>query len=53
MEYLKKIKQMQLPILNIGSLKTAIEEEWKKISEEFILMVCQYNNWKKNGGHIE
>ena len=25
---------------NIGSLKTAIEEEWNKISEEFILQAC-------------
>ena len=27
--------------LNIGSLKTAIEEEWNKMSEEFILKVCK------------
>ena len=26
---------------NIGSLKTAIEEEWYKMSEEFILKVCK------------
>ena len=26
---------------NIGSLKTAIEEEWNKMSEEFILKGCQ------------
>ena len=26
---------------NIGSLKTAIEEEWDKMSEEFILKVCK------------
>ena len=25
---------------NIGSLKTAIEEEWNKLSEEFILKTC-------------
>ena len=25
---------------NIGSLKTAIKEEWNKISEEFILKAC-------------
>ena len=33
--------------LNIGSLKTAIEEEWNKTSEEFISKACWYNNWKK------
>ena len=44
---------------NIGSLKTAIEEEWNKMSEEFILKLCKsfrrgfdYNYWKKNGGRI-
>ena len=26
---------------NIGSLKTAIEEEWIKMSEEFILKACK------------
>ena len=26
---------------NIGSLQTAIEEEWNKISEEFILKACK------------
>ena len=26
---------------NISSLKTAIEEEWNKMSEEFILKVCK------------
>ena len=26
---------------NIGLLKTAIEEEWNKMSEEFILKVCK------------
>ena len=25
---------------NIGLLKTAIEEEWKKMSEEFISKAC-------------
>ena len=30
---------------NIGSLKTAIEEEWKKMSEEFILKAC--NSFQK------
>ena len=42
---------------NIGSLKTAIEEEWNKMPEEFILKVCK-SFWrhidtiieKKNGG---
>ena len=40
---------------NIGSLKTAIEEEW---NEEFILKACKF--WRhvdtiieKNGAHIE
>ena len=39
---------------NIGLLKTAIEEEWNKMSEEFffedmqiISKVCWYNNWRK------
>ena len=35
---------------NIGSLKIAIEKEWNKISEEFILKTwksCLYNKWKK------
>ena len=32
---------------NIGLLKIAIEEEWNKMSEEFILKVCWYNNWKR------
>ena len=27
--------------------KTAIEEEWNKMSEEFILKACWYHNWKK------
>ena len=26
---------------NIGSFKTAIEEEWNKMSEEFILNACK------------
>ena len=26
---------------NIGSFKTAIEEEWNEISEEFILKACK------------
>ena len=26
---------------NIGSLKTVIEEEWNKMSEEFVLKVCK------------
>ena len=26
---------------NIGSLKTAIEEEWNKMSEKFILKACK------------
>ena len=26
---------------NIGLLKTAIEEEWNKMSEEFILKACK------------
>ena len=44
---------------NIGSPKSAIEEEWKKMSEEFILKACKLF-WigvdtiiLKNGGHIE
>ena len=38
---------------NISSLKAGIEEEWNKMSEEFILKAsksfrrCWYNNWKK------
>ena len=45
---------------NIGLLKTAITEEWNKMSEEFILK--SYKSFrrradtiteKKNGGHIE
>ena len=31
---------------NIGSLKTAIEEEWNKISEEFILKTCKSFRWR-------
>ena len=44
---------------NIGSLKTAIEEEWNKMPEEFILKTCKLF-WRhvdtmieKNGGHME
>ena len=29
---------------NIDLLNNAIEEEWNKISEEFILKACWYNN---------
>ena len=32
---------------NIGSLKTAIEKEWNKMSEEFILKACWYYKRKK------
>ena len=35
---------------NIGSLKTAVEKEWNKMYEEFILKVCKSlwnSNWKK------
>ena len=44
---------------NIGLLKTAIEEEWNKMSEEFILNACKLFRRhvdtiiEKNGGHIE
>ena len=45
---------------NIGLLKTPIEEEWNKISEEFILKACKSFRRCvdtiteiKNGGHIE
>ena len=44
---------------NIGSLKNAIEEEWNKMSEEFILMACKLfcrhvdTIIEKYGGHIE
>ena len=44
---------------NIGSLKTATEEERNKISEEFILKTCKLFRRRvdtiiqKNGGHIE
>ena len=43
---------------NIGSPKAATEEEWHKMSEEFILTVwkgfqrCVDSITKKNGGHI-
>ena len=45
--------------LNIGLLKTAIEEEWNKISEEFILKACKSFQMyvdtiiEKNGDQIE
>ena len=44
---------------NIGSLKTAIEEEWNKMSEAFILKACKSFQRcvdkiiEKNCGHIE
>ena len=44
---------------NIGSFKTAIEEEWHKMSEEFILKACKSFQKRvdtiieKNGSHIE
>ena len=44
---------------NIGSLKTAVEEEWNKMFEEFILKACKLFRRhidtinQKNGGHIE
>ena len=44
---------------NIGSLKTAIEEEWNKMFEEFFLKACKSFRRRvdtiieKNGGHIE
>ena len=46
---------------NTGSLKTAIEEEWNKMSEEFILKACKsfrrrvdtIIKKKKNDGYIE
>ena len=46
---------------NIGSLKPAIEEEWNKMSEEFILKACKLfrkrvdtiiEKKKKIGAHI-
>ena len=45
--------------LNIGSLMTTIEEEWNKMSEEFILKTCKlFQNYvdaiiEKNCSHIE
>ena len=46
---------MKLPIQNIGLLKTDIEEEWNKMSDEFILKVCKsfQRRVDTNGGHIE
>ena len=44
---------------NIGSLKIDIEEEWNRMSEEFILKACKSFRRRvdtiieKNGGHIE
>ena len=44
---------------NIGSLKTAIEEERNKMSKEFILKICKSflslvdTIIEKNSGHIE
>ena len=44
---------------NIGSLKTAIEEERNKMSEEFILKACKSFRWRvdtiieKNDDHID
>ena len=44
---------------NIGSFKTVIEEEWNKMSEEFILKAYKLFQRgvdtviEKNGGHIE
>ena len=32
---------MQFLIQNIGLIKTVIEEEWNKMSEEFILKACK------------
>ena len=37
---------------DIGSLKNAIEEEWNKISEEFILKVCK-SFWRRFDSIIE
>ena len=44
---------------NISSLKTTTEEEWNKMSEEFILKACKLFQRhvdtiiEKNGGYIE
>ena len=44
---------------SIGSLKIAIEEEWNKMSKEFLLKACKSFRRRvdtiieKNGGHIE
>ena len=44
---------------NIGSLMTATEKEWNKLSEELILKTCKSLQLcadriiEKNGGHIE
>ena len=44
----------------IGSLKTAIKEEWNRMSKEFIFEGMQivskagwYNSLKKKGSHLE
>ena len=33
---------------NIGSLKTAIEEVWNKMSEKFIMKICKSFRWYVN-----
>ena len=38
-DFENKTKAISHP--NIGFLKTAIEEEWNKMSEKFILKACQ------------
>ena len=44
---------------NIGSLTTAIKEEWNKMSEEFILKACKSFRWhiytiiEKYGGYMD
>ncbi len=35
------LKKKETSHPNIGSLKTTIEEEWNKMSEEFILKACK------------
>ena len=43
---------------NIGSLKTTTEEEWNKMSEEFIFKACKsfqrgfYTITDENGDHV-
>ncbi len=41
MGHFRKLKTNTTFHPNIGSLKTAIEEEWNKMSEEFILKACK------------